>query len=90
MVMPLLSVTVIGLVVGLVAGGATRRPVRGVLHGVLGAWAGFAVGGLVGVIVDVVAATGDWLAWLGHGGAVLGASTSFGIRPLRREQAGTR
>src|SRR5690606_25429399 len=48
MILPLLSVTAIGLVVGLALGAAERSVLRGVLRAVAGAWVGFAVGALVG------------------------------------------
>lgn len=79
MILPLLSVTAIGLVVGLALGAAERSVLRGVLRAVAGAWVGFAVGALVGLAVDVVAGSGAWLGWVGHLGALGYAVASFQV-----------
>ncbi|MBW9206615.1 hypothetical protein KV102_12505 [Mumia sp. zg.B53] len=79
MLLPLVSVTVIGIVAGLLlrpSPPVRRSRPRGVAVGVLGAWAGFLVLALLGVVVDVVAGTGTYVALLGHAGAVLGAAAA--------------
>lgn len=76
MLLPLVSVTLIGFVAGLLVRPSppARRGVgRSLVAGCVGAWAGFAVFGLVGVVVDVLAGTGSYVALLGHAGAVIGA-----------------
>lgn len=74
MLMPTVSVTVIGLVVGLVGLLLNRgRAWRELLRGLVGAWAGFLGGALAGVIMDVMLGTGVFVALVGHGLAVLGA-----------------
>lgn len=73
MLMPVFSVSVIGLV------GASvtlllrrRRAGPAVVRGLLGAWAGFLVGGALGGVIDVVAGSGVYIAYIGHLGALLG------------------
>jgi len=80
MLLPLVSVSLIGMLVGLVVGLAVgppastgRRLALKVAAAVAGAWAGFLVFGLTGVTVDAVAGTGVWVPALGHVGAVFGA-----------------
>jgi uncharacterized membrane protein YeaQ/YmgE (transglycosylase-associated protein family) len=73
MLLPTVSVTVIGLIAGPLAVVMGRsRPARALLLGVVGAWAGFVVGALVGVALDVVG-SGTYLAIVGHLMAVIGA-----------------
>ncbi|MGH1562251.1 hypothetical protein [Mumia sp. DW29H23] len=76
MLLPLVSVCVIGVLAGLLVRPAPplrRTLVRRLAVGVVGAWAGFAAFALLGVVVDVLAGTGTYVAVLGHAGAVLGA-----------------
>lgn len=76
MLLPILSVTVIGLIIGVGVGVAGLRGSRGwpaIARGLIGGWAGFLAGALVGVAVDVVFHTGVWVAVAGHAGAVAGA-----------------
>ena len=74
MLLPTVSVTVIGLIAGPLAVVIGRsRPARALLLGVVGAWAGFVVGALVGVALDVVVGSGTYLAIVGHLMAVIGA-----------------
>lgn len=77
MLMPLLSVTAIGLVTAVLVI-ITRHapPVRALLLGLGGAWAGFLAGALVGVVVDVIAGTGWAVALAGHVVAVVGAAVA--------------
>ncbi|MDA3648833.1 hypothetical protein LZ318_06085 [Saccharopolyspora indica] len=77
MLMPLLSVTAIGLVTAVLVV-ITRHapPVRALLLGLVGAWAGFAGGAVVGVVVDVIAGTGWMVALAGHVVAVIGAAAA--------------
>lgn len=79
MLLPTLSVTVIGLIAGLVSlllGRDQRR--LALLVGVAGAWIGFLAGGLVGVALDVTLGTGGFVAVIGHAGAALGALLAVG------------
>ncbi len=74
MLMPTLSVTLIGLIVVALVVLTARAPLgRTLLFGLVGAWAGFAAGALGGLLVDVVTASGFHLALVGHAVAVLGA-----------------
>ncbi len=75
MLMPTVSVTVIGLTVGLVGLllFSRGRAWQELLRGLVGAWAGFLGGALAGVIMDVMLGTGVFVALVGHGLAVLGA-----------------
>jgi hypothetical protein len=55
MLMPVISVTLIGVLGGLVVLVSRRRPPGVALgHGLRGAWTGFVVGAIVGVTVDIV------------------------------------
>jgi hypothetical protein len=74
MLLPTISVTVIGLIAGLlvVVTGASR-PARALLLSVVGAWVGFVVGAIIGVTIDVVVQSGIYLAIVGHLMAVVGA-----------------
>jgi hypothetical protein len=89
MLLPTLSVTVIGLIAGLlavVAGGGGR--VRALLLGVVGAWAGFVMGAIIGIGIDVVVQSGIYVGIVGHliamGGAVCRRTYAFPnlLRPL--------
>ena len=83
MLMPLVSVTSIGLVAAAVALLLGRRTVLGAgLRGLLGAWGGFVLGAVAGVLVDVLAGNGVYLPIVGHFGAVVGAAWALS----RREQ----
>lgn len=73
MLMPALSVTVIGLFVGVLAGLVSGSVARATARGLVGAWLGFLAGGLVGLVIDVTTASGGALAVLGHTGALIGA-----------------
>ncbi|MDI3423181.1 hypothetical protein [Streptomyces luteolus] len=73
MLMPTLSVTLIGLLVAVVltwGGWPGARPLLGAL---VGAWAGFALGALAGLAVDVISGQGFFLALAGHAAALPGA-----------------
>ncbi|MFD1826195.1 MULTISPECIES: hypothetical protein [Mumia] len=93
MLLPLVSVSLIGLLVGVVVRPLTTagRPLAPrVVVALVGAWAGFAVLGLTGVTVDVIAGTGVWVAALGHAGAALGAvlaARGDGVPGRRRGRA---
>ena len=74
MLLPTVSVTVIGLIAGLlvvVVGGS--QPARALLLGFVGAWVGFVVGAIIGVAVDIVVQSGIYLGIVGHLFAVAGA-----------------
>lgn len=75
MVMPFLSVTVIGLLVGSAGHFINGRP-HALWRAFFGAWAGFAAGGLLGLVLDVTLQSGRWVAVLGHTLAVVGAALS--------------
>ena len=66
MLMPALSVTLIGLVVGVVAGLAGGRPGKAIGRGLIGAWIGFALGAVAGLVVDLAVQTGYGVAIAGH------------------------
>jgi hypothetical protein len=86
MLLPTVSVTVIGLIAGLlVVFMGARRPARALLLGVVGAWAGFVVGAIIGVAIDVVVQTGIYLAIMGHLTAVVGAVVA--LRGFRTTEA---
>jgi len=87
MVMPLISVTAIGLIVGLVVGGATGKIGLRSIEGVVAAWLGFLAGAIVGMLFGAVAGTGSTVAWLGHVAALAGAVASFTVRRSGRERA---
>ena len=75
MLLPTVSVSVIGLIAGLlvVVMGARSGAARALLLGVVGAWAGFVVGAIIGVAIDVVVQSGIYLAIVGHLMAVVGS-----------------
>jgi hypothetical protein len=83
MVMPLLSVTVIGVIVGMVAGAATGKIGRRPIEGVVAAWLGFLAGAVLGILLDILAGTGWIVAWFGHAAALAGAVASFTVGPFR-------
>ena len=91
MVMPLLSVTLIGLAMaaGVIA---WRRDglVTALLYGVAGAWLGFIVCGVPGLLIDVALGDGKFVAILGHLGAVCGAAFALTRLQARGELAGRR
>jgi hypothetical protein len=73
MLLPALSVTLIGIVTALFAivrGGAAGQLL---LRGLLGAWLGFVAGAIPGVLLDVILGDGVYVALIGHGAAVAGA-----------------
>lgn len=84
MLMPGLSVTVIGLVIA--AFGIVRhKPVLpALLRGLIGAWAGFAGLALIGLVVDVLLFDGVYVAILGHIGAAIGAAIAVGRARARQ------
>ncbi len=70
MIIPFLTVTLIGAVVAL-----NRRPAAAPLPplmgaGIAGAWVGFVLGGILGVFVDLLIIGGFWPFLLGHAGAL--------------------
>lgn len=73
MLMPALSVTVIGIAIAVLAIMRGKGATGALLSGVLGAWLGFIVGAIPGLVLDVVLGDGRFLALLGHIGAVGGA-----------------
>jgi hypothetical protein len=86
MLLPTVSVAVIGLIAGLLALVVGRsRPARALLLGVVGAWLGFLVGAIVGVSVDIVVESGIYLGIVGHLMAVVGAVVA--LRHFRTTEA---
>lgn len=83
MLVPGLTITVIGLIVGVIAGPVMQHGpvVRSVINGLVGAWAGFAAGALIGWLVDSVLPAGYYGLMFGHALAVLGA-LGFVTRPV--------
>jgi hypothetical protein len=74
MLLPTVSVTVIGLLAGLLALLLGRyRPGPALVLGVVGAWIGFIAGALGGVIIDLILQTGTNVAIIGHTAAAAGA-----------------
>ncbi|OQS15800.1 hypothetical protein B0T36_07465 [Nocardia donostiensis] len=75
MLMPIVSVTVLGFVIAVVSVVVRRTPVgRSLLLGIVGAWLGFAAGSIAGALVDVVLGTGWVLALAGHTAAFAAAA----------------
>jgi hypothetical protein len=82
MLMPLASVTLIGLLGAVVVLGSCRwSPGVALGRGLLGAWAGFVVGAIVGVTIDIVSHNGAYVAIVGHLGAAVGTAST--LRPTR-------
>ena len=74
MLLPAVSVTVIGLIAGLlfiIVG--EKRLMYTLPRGIAGAWIGFIMGTILGVIIDVIAQTGIFLGIMGHLMAVFGS-----------------
>lgn len=88
MLMPVASVTLVGLfgaVVALASRGWSPRAALG--RGLVGSWAGFVVGGIVGLMVDVVSHSGQYVAILGHLGAIVGTASMLRPAPARARPA---
>ncbi|NNH73432.1 hypothetical protein HLB23_26855 [Nocardia uniformis] len=83
MLVPGVTVTVIGLVVGIMSGVVLQHGplLRSMIGGVVGAWAGFAAGALIGWLVDSILPAGSYGTMFGHALAVLGA-LGFVTRPV--------
>lgn len=82
MLMPLASVTLLGVLGAVVVIGSRRwSPRVAVGRGLLGAWAGFVVGAIVGVAIDIASHDGVYVAVVGHLGAAVG--TASALRPPR-------
>lgn len=84
MLMPGLSVTLIGLAIAAIAIALRKPAVPALLWGLIGAWAGFVALGLVGLVVDVVLFDGVYVAILGHIGAAIGAAIAVGRTRARQ------
>ncbi|HEX6198166.1 MAG TPA: hypothetical protein VFZ37_19805 [Jiangellaceae bacterium] len=84
MLMPALSVTLIGILVA--AGGiVVRKPPRATfVRALVGAWLGFVAGAVPGLIADVLSGSGAYVAVLGHVGAVAGAVVALPRRSVVR------
>ncbi|MBL1077373.1 hypothetical protein JK358_23505 [Nocardia sp. 2] len=84
MLVPGLTITMIGLAVGVVTGVILQHgpAPRSVLGGVIGAWAGFAAGALIAWLADPVLPGGYYGLLFGHAFAVLGA-LGFVMKPVR-------
>jgi uncharacterized membrane protein YeaQ/YmgE (transglycosylase-associated protein family) len=81
MLMPAISVTLIGIVAAAAAAVKWQRPFFvSVTLGFVGAWAGFMLGALVGVVIDVLFSTGIFVALIGHAAAVAGAFFAVKIK----------
>ena len=88
MLMPLASVTLIGLLGAVVVVGSHRwSPGVALGRGLLGAWAGFVVGAIVGVAVDVVSHSGVYVAIFGHLAAVIGTASTLRSKRARARPA---
>lgn len=73
MLIPLVSVSLIGLVAGL-AGLTRRAPAAVLVRCMLMAWIGFAIGAVLGLAVEALVIGGFWLTLVGHVGAAYAAS----------------
>ncbi|MBB5913334.1 putative membrane protein YeaQ/YmgE (transglycosylase-associated protein family) [Nocardia transvalensis] len=75
MLVPIVSVTFIGLLVGVFAGAVVQhaRPARAALTGLFGAFAGALAGAGIGTLLGPALPAGHYAALLGYTGAVLGA-----------------
>lgn len=74
MLMPGLSVTLIGLTIAAIAIALRKPAVPALLWGLIGAWIGFASLGLIGLAIDVILFDGVYVAIVGHIGAAIGAT----------------
>jgi membrane associated rhomboid family serine protease len=74
MLMPGLSVTLIGLVIAAIAIARGKPALPVLLRGLVGAWVGFVGLALIGLVVDVLFFSGMYVAILGHIGAAMGAA----------------
>lgn len=84
MLMPIVSVTVVGLLAGLAGATVTGERNQSLIRGVVTSWIGFFAGALVGLAIDTAAGTGIWLALFGHAGAIAAASAVLFVRrPVR-------
>lgn len=86
MLIPLISVSLIGLVAGL-AGLTRRAPAVVLFRCLLAAWMGFAVGAMLGLVVDVLLFGGFWIALIGHIGAVAAASRTSQVSAPRARRS---
>lgn len=78
MLLPAVSVTLIGLVAGLIFTLLRRsKPLVMLLLGVAGAWVGFLVGAVFGIAIDVISQSGVFVAILGHLMAIPGSLVSL-------------
>ncbi len=74
MLMPGLSVTLIGVAIA-ATGIALNRPVWPALRlGLIGAWVAFVAGALIGLVLEVLLTQGALVVPLGHIGAAAGAA----------------
>lgn len=87
MLMPALSVTLIGIVVGAAAIVARKRPKAALGRAFVGAWLGFVAGAVPGVIADILSGSGAYVAVLGHAGAAVGAVVALTGRSVTRTPA---
>lgn len=80
MFVPLLSVTLIGVVVAMrQSGSRSLRAGTGQVIG--GAWIGFVLGAVATILLDVITGIGPWVTLVGHVGAYLGARTAVEPAP---------
>lgn len=82
MLMPALSVTVIGIVIAVVGIIRGKPATAMLLRGLVGAWLGFVPGVIPGVMLDVILTNGVYVALLGHIGALAGGAVAV-ARPGR-------
>lgn len=80
MIVPLLSVSLIGIVVALNRRGPGLPAGPLVGAGLAGAWIGFLAGGALGALVDVFIIGGFWPFLVGHAGALAVARLASGNR----------
>lgn len=86
MLMPVLSVTLIGIAAAVAAAVRWQRPFFvSVTLGFAGAWVGFLAGALVGVAIDALLSIGVFVAIIGHAAAAAGAFFAVKVRVAKQK-----
>lgn len=84
MLMPGLSVTLIGLAIAALGIIRHKAALPALLRGLIGAWVGFVGLALIGLVVDVILFDGSYVAILGHLGAATGAAIAVARTSARQ------
>ncbi len=77
MLVPLVTVSLIGLFFGLRAPESLGSQAKAVRIALVGAWIAYIVGALFGLVVDLVMFGGFWHTLIGHIAAVFGAKAAI-------------